>query len=92
VLMASVDAILSSREIAKLAHENRGNKKKRKEISYNLQITVDHDSGIILANDVTQDGTDHYQLHQTQRMVRTGTDTHSMINSFGENRCSVLSC
>ena len=35
------------------------NKKKRKELSYNSQITVDHDSGIILANDVTQDCTDH---------------------------------
>ena len=38
------------------------NKKKRKELSYNSQITVDHDSGIILANDVTQNCTDHHQL------------------------------
>ncbi len=38
------------------------NKKKRKELPYNSQITVDHDSGIILANDVTQDCTDHNQL------------------------------
>ena len=38
------------------------NKKKRKELSYNPQITVDHDSGIVLANGVTQDCTDHYQL------------------------------
>jgi transposase len=38
------------------------NKKKRKELSYNPQITVDHDSGIIVANDVTQDCTDHDQL------------------------------
>ena len=38
------------------------NKKKRKELSYNSQITVDHGSGIILANDVTQDCTDHNQL------------------------------
>ncbi|RZB33135.1 MAG: hypothetical protein AEth_00054 [Candidatus Argoarchaeum ethanivorans] len=30
-------------------------KKKRNELSYNPQITVDHDSGIIVANDVTQD-------------------------------------
>lgn len=38
------------------------NKKKRYELSYNPQITVDHDSGIIVANDVTQDCTDHHQL------------------------------
>ncbi len=38
------------------------NKKKRKELSYNPQITVDHGSGIIVANDVTQDCTDHNQL------------------------------
>jgi len=38
------------------------NKKKRKELSYNPQITVDHISGIIVANDVTQDCTDHNQL------------------------------
>ncbi|MGC9445422.1 MAG: transposase, partial [Candidatus Methanospirareceae archaeon] len=30
-------------------------------LSYNAQITVDHDSGIILANDVTQECTDHQQ-------------------------------
>ncbi len=38
------------------------NKKKRNELSYNPQITVDHGSGIIVANDVTQDCTDHNQL------------------------------
>jgi len=38
------------------------NKKKRNELSYNPQITVDHDSGIIVANDVTQDCTDQAQL------------------------------
>ena len=38
------------------------NKKGRIEFSYNPQITVDHDSGIIVANDVTQDCTDHAQL------------------------------
>ena len=38
------------------------NKKKWKELSYNPQITVDHTSGIIVANDVTQDCTDHNQL------------------------------
>jgi len=31
-------------------------------LSYNPQITADHDSGIIVANDVTQDCTDHHQL------------------------------
>ncbi|CEG14005.1 transposase (fragment) [groundwater metagenome] len=38
------------------------NKKDRKELSFNPQITVDHNSGIIVANEVTQDCTDHYQL------------------------------
>jgi len=38
------------------------NKKKQKELSYNPQITVDHDSGIIVANDVTQECTDQGQL------------------------------
>jgi transposase len=45
------------------------NKKKRKELSYNSQITVDHDSGIILANDVTQDCTDHDQLQPQVEMT-----------------------
>lgn len=40
------------------------NKKGRIELSYNPQITADHDSGIIVANDVTQDCTDHAQLEQ----------------------------
>jgi transposase len=45
-------------------HEARfmKNKKERIELSYNPQITADHDSGIIVANDVTQDCTDHHQL------------------------------
>jgi len=34
----------------------------RTELAYNGQITVDHDSGIILANDVTQECTDRHQL------------------------------
>jgi len=38
------------------------NKKQRIELCYNTQITVDHGSGIILANDVVQDCTDHGQL------------------------------
>jgi len=37
-------------------------KKERIELSYNPQITADHDSGIIVANDVTQDCTDHHRL------------------------------
>ncbi len=32
------------------------------EFAYNLQIAVDHDSGIILASSITQDPTDHHQL------------------------------
>ncbi len=38
------------------------NKKERIELSYNPQITVDHDSGIIVTCDVTQDCTDRHQL------------------------------
>ena len=38
------------------------NKKKHKELSYNPQITVDNGSGVIVANDVTQDCTDYDQL------------------------------
>ncbi len=45
------------------------NKKKRYELSYNPQITVDHDSGIIVANDVTQDCTDHHQLQPQLEMT-----------------------
>ncbi|MDI6886549.1 MAG: IS1182 family transposase [archaeon] len=52
-------------------HEARfmENKKKRTALSYNSQITVDHDSGIILANDVTQDCTDHNQLQPQVEMT-----------------------
>ena len=38
------------------------NKKNRMELSYNMQIAVDYDSGIILASTITQDPTDHHQL------------------------------
>lgn len=38
------------------------NKKNRMEFSYNMQIAVDYDSGIILASTVTQDPTDHHHL------------------------------
>jgi transposase len=38
------------------------NKKHQWELSYNMQIAVDHDHGIILASSITQDPTDHYQL------------------------------
>lgn len=50
------------------------NKKKRNELSYNPQITVDHDSGIITANDVTQDCTDHYQLQPQIEMTEENVD------------------
>ena len=45
------------------------NKKNLIELSYNPQITVDHDSGIIFANDVTQDCTDHNQLQPQVEMT-----------------------
>jgi len=41
----------------------------RTELSYNGQITVDHDSGIILANDVTQECTDRHQLQPQVEMT-----------------------
>jgi transposase len=50
------------------------NKKKRIELSYNPQITVDHDSGIILANGVTQDCTDHNQLQPQIEMTEENID------------------
>ncbi|NQE45495.1 hypothetical protein C5S31_05685, partial [ANME-1 cluster archaeon GoMg2] len=57
-------------------HEARfmDNKKKRIELSYNSQITVDQDSGIILANDVTQDCTDHNQLQPQVEMTEENLD------------------
>ena len=50
------------------------NKKKRNELLYNPQITVDHDSGIIVANDVTQDCTDHHQLQPQIEMTEENVD------------------
>lgn len=50
------------------------NKKKHTELSYNSQITVDHDSGIILANDVNQDCTDHNQLQPQVEMTEENLD------------------
>ena len=48
------------------------NKKNRMEFSYNMQLAVDYDSGIILANSVTQDPTDHHQLiPQIERTIET---------------------
>jgi transposase len=41
----------------------------RTELAYNGQITVDHDSGIILANDVTQECTDRHQLQPQVEMA-----------------------
>ncbi len=60
---ASKDHTLSEDE-DKLYGDKRGDElqKERIELSYNPQITLDHDSGIIVANDVTQDCTDHHQL------------------------------
>ena len=48
------------------------NKKNRMELSYNMQLTVDYDSGIILSNSVTQEPTDHYQLiPQIEQTIET---------------------
>jgi transposase len=42
------------------------------EFSYNSQISVDHKSGIILSNSVTQDPTDHNQLIPTiEKIIET---------------------
>lgn len=48
------------------------NKKNKKEFSYNSQISVDHKSGIILTNSITQDPTDHHQLiPQIEKIIET---------------------
>ena len=48
------------------------NKKNRMELSYNMQLAVDYNSGIILANSVTQDPTDHHQLiPQIEQTIQT---------------------
>ncbi|MDO8825044.1 IS1182 family transposase [Methylophaga sp.] len=47
------------------------NKKKRIELSYNMQIAVDHKSGIILSNKVTQEPTDHHQLIPQIEQIKT---------------------
>ena len=48
------------------------NKKNKIELSYNSQISVDHKSGIILTNSVTQQPTDHHQLiPQIKKIIKT---------------------
>ena len=53
--------------------ESRWMKNKRSYgVSYNMQIAVDHNSGIILASTITQDPTDHYQLiPQIEQIIET---------------------
>lgn len=46
-------------------------KNKKIEFCYNAQITVDHGSGIILANDVVQECTDHGQLKPQMEQVES---------------------
>ncbi|MDH7518091.1 MAG: IS1182 family transposase [Candidatus Thermoplasmatota archaeon] len=46
------------------------NKKNQMEFSYNMQIAVDYDSGIILASSITQDPTDHHQLIPQIEQIR----------------------
>lgn len=45
------------------------NKKGRKELSYNPQITTDHKTGMIVANDVCKETTDHHQLEPQIELV-----------------------
>src|SRR3989338_2899749 len=45
------------------------NKKGRMELSYNPQITADHKTGIIVANDVCKEATDHHQLKPKIELV-----------------------
>ncbi len=45
------------------------NKKGRTELSYNPQITADHKTGIIVANDVCKEATDHHQLKPQIELV-----------------------
>lgn len=63
------------------------NKKKMKEISYSPQNTVDHGSGIIVANDVTQDCTDHHQavpqIEETEKNVGKLPEGTKISNDYG---------
>lgn len=48
------------------------NKKNQWEFAYNFQIATDHETGIILASNVNQDPTDHYQLKpQIEQIIET---------------------
>jgi transposase len=48
------------------------NKKGHWEFAYNFQIAIDHETGIILASNVNQDPTDHYQLEpQIEQIIET---------------------
>ena len=55
------------------------NKKGRIELSYNPQITTDHKTGIIVANDVCKDAVDMKQLkpqiHNNRRTKRLSDKT-----------------
>ena len=63
------------------------NKKNRMEFSYNMQLAVDYESGIILANSVTQDPTDHHQLipqiEQTIKIIGPLNDDTSISADNG---------
>lgn len=62
------------------------NKKNRIELSFNSQITSDYDSGIIVANDVTQDCTDHHQLQpQIEKTEETVGKLHSDVKIGFDN-------
>jgi len=48
------------------------NKKGQWEFAYNFQIATDHETGMILACNVNQDPTDHYQLElQIEQIIET---------------------
>lgn len=62
------------------------NKKNRWEFSYNMQIAVDYDSGIILASTITTDPTDHYQLiPQIEEIIETIGPLHDYAKISADN-------
>ena len=59
----------------------------KQDLNYNLQNTVDHKSGIVVATDVTQDPTDHYQfipqIEQVTKNYGQIPDSTSVSNDNG---------
>ena len=63
------------------------NKKNKIELSYNSQISVDHKSGIILTNNITQQPTHHHQpIPQIEKIIETIRPLHAKTCINADNR------